>query len=442
MARVSRAERKPGAILGKNPERDKWDDNLPAKRDLRLRPRKERVQGRPAATLRTWRGRKALRLSNGLVGITLLPGGGHIAEFGFLHATGKPDVNVLWEPHWETAAPGSARARKLSPEYGANGVGQFLASFTGHALCLDYFGAASEDEIRSGLPLHGEAACRNWRIVSRSEESGACKAVLQVKLPAAGLDLAREITLYKNESVAWIREDVRNCKKQDHYFHWVQHVTFGSPFLDAECSRVFLSGRRAKTWPLGYENKSLVASDREFTWPWAPREKGGKVDLAIPFQAKRKGFVASVLLDSSREIQFVAALNWKLGLVAGYIFSAKDFPWVAVWEENCARAYAPWNGNTQSFGMEFGTTPMPIGKEATFLSGKLFGSRCWTKLGSGAARSARYMAFLAEVPKGWREIRDIQMENGKLVITGDVRNAVVRVNASKRGEPGKQRSTE
>jgi hypothetical protein len=228
----------------------------------------------------------------------------------------------------------------------------------------------------------------------------------------------REIELRRGESVAVFRESVTSQRDADHYFHWVQHVTLGTPFLDPECSQVFLSGTRAKTWPLGYEKKSLVSADCEFRWPRAPREKGGVADLSIPFRERGTGFVASVLLDAEREMQFVAALNWRIGLVAGYVFREKDFPWVAVWEENCARKYAPWKGKTQARGMEFGTTPMPIGKEATFLAGKLFDTPGWKRIPARGTQKVVYAAFLAEAPKGWRSIRDIRTAKNSLVIKG------------------------
>jgi hypothetical protein len=195
-------------------------------------------------------------------------------------------------------------------------------------------------------------------------------------------------------------------------------VTLGAPLLDPECSRIFLSGSRAKIWPLGYEGKSLVSAEQEFIWPNAPREKGGTADLSIPFSERGTGFVASVLLDVEREVQFMAALNWRLGLVSGYLFHREDFPWVAVWEENCAREYAPWKGTTQARGMEFGITPMPIGKEATFLAGKLFDTPGWKRIPSRATRKVVYAAFLAEAPKSWRSVQDIQIEKNALLITG------------------------
>jgi hypothetical protein len=365
-----------------------------------------------------WRGRHAIRLSNEEIELTALNGGGHIAEFRFVPDAGRSQANMLWESPWEGAMPGTLQARRLAGKYGPKGVGEFLVSYTGHALCLDYFGMPSGDEVGQGLPLHGEAAGQNWRVIHGAARSGATLATWRVKLPSAGLAFERELALGKGESVAVFHESVTNQRDADHYFHWVQHVTFGAPLLDPECSRVFLSGSQAKTWPLGYEGKSLASADREFYWPNAPREREGTADLSIPFAERGTGFVVSVLLDVNRTIQFVAALNWQLGLIFGYLFRREDFPWVAVWEENCARDYAPWKGTTQARGMEFGTTPMPIGKEAIFLAGQLFDTPGWKRIPSRATQTVVYAAFLAEVPKSWRGVQDIQIEKNTLVITG------------------------
>ena len=376
-----------------------------------------------------WRGRPAIRLSNGLIELTGLNGGGHIAELRFARDAAGPQANVLWESPWEGAAPGTLRARRLAGKYGPKGVGEFLASYTGHSLCLDYFGMPSADEVREGLPLHGEAASRNWRVTHRTANSAAARTTWRINLPSAGLAFEREIELSKGESVAVFRESVMNQRDADHYFHWVQHVTLGAPLLDPECSRVFISGSRAKTWPLGYEGKSLVSADREFCWPNAPREKGGTADLSIPFGERGTGLVAFVQLDVERDVQFVAALNWRLGLVSGYLFRREDFPWVTVWEENCAREYEPWKGTTQARGMEFGTTPMPIGKEATFLAGKLFETPGWKRIRSGGAQKVVYAAFLAEVPKSWRGVQNIQVEKNALVMTGSREGEKITIGA-------------
>jgi hypothetical protein len=134
-------------------------------------------------------------------------------------------------------------------------------------------------------------------------------------------------------------------------------------------------------------------------------------------------------LDAARETSFIAALNWELGFVFGYCFRREDFPWVAVWEENCARDYSPWNGATQARGMEFGTTPLPIGKQDTFRMGNLFATPGWKCVAARGKSNVSYMAFLAAVPKSWRSIREVKLGKNSLVLRGTERSDVVKISA-------------
>jgi len=100
--------------------------------------------------------------------------------------------------------------------------------------------------------------------------SSLASAEFSVRLPVAGLRFAREITLRRGEPVAYFRETVTNERRGDRFFHWVEHVTLGSPFLTHEHSRIFLSGSRGRTFPHGYAGKALLESSRDFRWPFAP----------------------------------------------------------------------------------------------------------------------------------------------------------------------------
>jgi hypothetical protein len=236
-------------------------------------------------------------------------------------------------------------------------------------------------------------------------------------LPAASLRLRRELRLRHNESVVYVEETLTNERAQDHFFHWTQHVTLGLPLLNPMESVIALPGTRALTWPHGYEGASLVQDNKEFTWPDAPAIEGGKVNLAHAFAQNGKGFVAAVLLDPQREIGFVAALNWQLGLLLGYIFRRSDFPWVAIWEENLARKGSPWDGKTRARGLEFGSTPMPIGKEETFARGSLFNTPTFRRIPAKSEQRVPYVAFLSKVNSGWRSIGDIQVAQDQIVVT-------------------------
>ena len=60
-----------------------------------------------------FRGREACRLSNGLIRLVALRGGGHIAELAFEDAP----LNPLWQPSWETIDPQNYDPQS-HPEYG------------------------------------------------------------------------------------------------------------------------------------------------------------------------------------------------------------------------------------------------------------------------------------------------------------------------------------
>jgi hypothetical protein len=384
---------------------------------------------RPSCTRTKWRERPAFCLNNGVVQLTTLTGGGHIADFRLLDTSGNA-VNSLWEVPWPTMDPDKFRnpdlhkddlrkddLRRNVRKYGPAPVGQFLAAFTGHAVCVDYFGGPSAAEAAQGLTLHGEAANSRWKLLECAQSNSEARLSLKTHLPAAGLQFCRELRLRQNESVVYVEEQVSNERAQDHFFHWTQHVTLGPPLLHPEESVIALPGTRAVTWPHGYEGASLVPDNQDFTWPKAPAIDGGEVNMERPFCQDGKGFVVAVLLDPQRELGFVAALNWRLGLLLGYCFRRSDFPWVAIWEENFARTGSPWDGKTRARGLEFGSTPMPIGKEETFARGSLFDTPTFRRIPAKSKLRAPYLFFLSKVSSEWRSIRDIQLGQDKIVIT-------------------------
>lgn len=371
-----------------------------------------------------WKGRAANRLSNGVVEMTVLTGGGHLADFRFLAENGVESPNVLWEAPWVTLDPTDDRLSELVRSYGPTEVGRFLAGYTGHALCLDYFGSPPV-EAAAGLSLHGEAAVRDWNVVrSANATEAACR--WNVRLPVAQLIFEREIRLGDRESVAYIVESVHNQRSVDHACHWVQHATFGPPFLNAAESRVTASAQHGMTFHLGYEDCTLLAKSREFSWPYAPREDctGSAVDLRSPFSVEGSGFLAGVQMDPRRQMQYIVAVNWKSGLCVGYCFRQQDFPWMAIWEENCTRQNTPWNGCTQARGMEFGTTPLPPDPSQIFPGEKLFDVPTWCSIPANGMRKVRYLLFLTKIPTDMNPIENVEAE-GDAIRLYDARGDVL-----------------
>jgi hypothetical protein len=359
-----------------------------------------------------------------------LTGGGHIAAFRFTESSGLPDLNPYWDPLWKTIEPYQYRPERHATRYGPPATGKLIAGISGHNLCLDYFGPPSEEEAAQGLSIHGEAPSARWRKTKARVTARQVSLTLSVHLPVAGLQFAREITLRRGESVAYFKETVWNERKADHFFHWTQHVTFAPPFLAPRASRVAISATRGKTFPHGYEGKSLLASARDFRWPFAPSASGGEVDLTRPFSRRGRGCLATALLDPGRDIEFVAALNVPHGLLIGYCFRRRDFPWVAIWEENCARTESPWSGRCQSRGLEFGSTPFPVTRREAFALAPLFDTPTFSTVAARGSKTVRYVAFLAQVPSGFGEVRDIELAESEILVHGSGRGQLVPVPAS------------
>ena len=368
-----------------------------------------------------WKNRSALHLRNEALEVTVLASGGHIAS---LRRMGDPRAaNLLWEAPWPTADFDTPLHRQLVQDYGGGSTGLFFAGWTGHALCLDLFGAPDDVEASQGMPLHGEAASTAWDVI----EAGGCRCTVSTSLPIAGLAVQRTFQLRPTEAVLRCTEDVVNQRETARPVHWVQHVTLGPPFLEAGQTRIGASARRGITWPLGYEGKPALADDREFEFPMAPSavNPDRPHDLSRPFQRSHTGFVVGLLNPPEEEFSCVTIVNAAARTLLAYVFRTGDFPWVAIWEENCAREYKPWNGNTQVCGLEFGTTPLPLGKSDTRLRPSLFHTQTERTIGPGERVQARWAAIAAESSPDWQHIEGVRVKEDGVELTEGAKTRTV-----------------
>jgi hypothetical protein len=377
-----------------------------------------------------WQGREAYTLSNGLIQVLNLTGGGHIAEFRFAEGSGLPTLNPLWTPPWKSMEPFQYSARSHAKRYGPLTEGKLLSGIAGHNICLDYFGPPSEEESAQGLSTHGEAPSLRWRKSSERLRAGQLSLTLSVHLPEAGLEFNREIGMRASEPVVYFKETVTNERKLDHFFHWTQHVTLGPPFVTPEDSRVFMSATKGATSHDAYGDKALLDFWKEFQWPIAPGSSGGDVDLSHCLIRKGFGVVASLLLDPARDAQFLGALNTRERLLIAYCFRRTDYPWVTIWEENCARENPPWNGRTQTRGLEFGSTPLPVTRREAFTRGPLLGTPTFATVRACSRVTTSYVAFLAHLPEGFSEVRDIHLSKTEILVQGKEPDQAIRVPAS------------
>ena len=307
-----------------------------------------------------YRGRRAHQIENDHLRAVVLVEGGHIAAITH-RANG---INPLWTPPWPTIEP-SAYDPALHPEYGLDSESRLLAGIHGHNLCLDLFGAPSETEATAGMNVHGEAGVLPWEIAGDGETLAG-----RVHLPRARLDFVRTLRLEGDK--LHFHEVVTNLSAGDRPIAWTQHVSVGPPFLEAGQTR--FSAPTVREQDLHDDPQQHVTLER--------------------YTAIRASGYTTHLLDPAREHAHFLAFSPRHQLLLGYVWRAADFPWLGTWDEYHARLSAPWNGVTETRGMEFGVSPFPESRRAMIDRARLFGIPTYRWIGARERLEVSYYAFL------------------------------------------------
>jgi hypothetical protein len=312
----------------------------------------------PGPTL--FRGRTAATIENDELRLTVLEGGGHIAEV--LHK--RTGVSPLWIPPWPSIEP---RDYTLAGDttYGAGVESRLLASIMGHNLCLDIFGGPSDEEYAAGLQPHGEAPIAVYAL-SRTDT----EITMGATLSESQLRIQRRLEL-KGDAIHVV-ESVENLSATDRPIGWTEHVTLGPPFLENGITEFRASATRSKVIEAPFGSADYLTTAAVFNWPHAPRMDGGTEDLRTFTARPTSGAYTTHLMDPSRGDAYFVAYSPTHRLAFGYRWTRSDFPWMGIWEENRSRTHRPWNGETVTRGMEFGVSPFPESRRAMIERGQLF----------------------------------------------------------------------
>lgn len=347
-----------------------------------------------------YRGRRAYELSNEQLTVTLTEEGGHVARI--LH---KPTgVNPLWTPPWPSMEPSSFDLAK-NKQYGADFEAKLLAGIMGHNLCLDLFGGPTDAEGKAGMTVHGESSVARYAVTE-----GPGQLTLKARFPQAQLDFERRVEL-RGDTVAFT-ETVENLSACDRPSAWTQHVTLGPPFLERGVTQFRAPGTKSKVIESDFtDGKGKQVTGAVFDWPLCPKIGGGSIDLRTYEAAPVSAGFTTHLMDPHRDHAYFVAWHPKTKLLFGYVWKRSDFPWLGRWEENHARASAPWNGNSLTLGMEFGASPMPETRRQMIERGSLFGVPGYRWLPAREKVTVRYYAFARTAPA---IVDDVKPDRGLL----------------------------
>lgn len=350
--------------------------------------------------------RPAILIANDKIEFTVLPQGTMIASILLKDDLSK--TSPLWDPVKEAGA-----AKTPNTFHGE----------TGHFLCVDGFGGVSKEEQAAGLPSHGEAHTRNFAVDSSYAE-GEGVYTFTTDLPIAQEHVTRTMRLRDGEQVMQIDTEIESRLGFDRPIFWAEHATIGAPFLEPEVTVVDMPAARAKTRPYtggsGGPMPHRLPSDVEFTWPIAPDVNGGHVNLRAVPRSPNSGDHTTALMDSSRRIVYVTAINTRRRLMVGWIFRPGDYPWVQNWE------FYPRAGNLAR-GLEFATLPFDLPRREVIQQNSLWGTLLYRWLPAKSKISSRILEFYTRVPAGMNKVDDVRLENGALIIEDKAANRVVKL---------------
>src|SRR5207245_670730 len=179
----------------------------------------------------------------------------------------------------------------------------------------------------AGLSGHGEAHTLAWD-TKFSRKDGATGVLTQsVKLPILQEIFTRTLRMVDGENVVYVQSELESLLGFDRPVNWGEHATIGSPFLEAAVTVVDMSASRAQTRPdpTGGQPRRLTLGE-DLTWPMAPLAEGGKLDIRASPPTSNTIDHTTSLMDPSRKLVFVTALNPSKRLILGYLFRREDYP--------------------------------------------------------------------------------------------------------------------
>jgi len=259
-------------------------------------------------------------------------------------------------PHYATIEPFQYNDAKHNELYGNDPHRWLSSGYMGHLLCFPEYGPPSKEEMEAGLGNHGEAPIVEWRQIQLDNNAEGVTLHYGADLPKTQFRVRRAVTLRNGMRVVRVQEWVENLTNFDRPINWMQHATFGPPFIEPGKTVLDASATRGKAT----EDKSgagSLKSNSEFVWPDGIGADGKPVDLRT-FQPKpHSGTYAALLMDTKRKQQFFTLYHPAYRVLIGYIFPTEGNPWLADWQENQRATVLPWDGKVIARGLEFGSSP-------------------------------------------------------------------------------------
>ena len=348
--------------------------------------------------------------------VTITQGGGHIAEIVLKRKNEKNEMNPLWVPARSTIEPTEYLQEKHEKLYGGSSAARLLSGLMGHNLCFPYWGNPSDSEYLAGMTFHGETGIARWRRVGERQAGSSQELSIAADLPESRTRFIRTISLHDGEPVVYFENRAENLSALDRPVGWCEHVTLGQPFLKKGITLFDASLSLGRN----------LGDDSEKVFEWPTGQAKVVINLRTVRNILQSGFVNNFLVDPMREFGYFTATNPEHRLLIGYLFRRTEFPWLNIWEAN--QPATDGQPALLARGLEFSNTPIHGSLKTMVAVPRLWNVPTYEWLNARTCLVKRFCAFTAEVPEGFRGVREIRVsdrsieiverDNGRLLMIG------------------------
>jgi len=342
-------------------------------------------------------GRSAWTITNDRLRISVLNGGGFIGELSLVAPEHGAPFNVMRVPHYPTIDPDTFDLARDAPRYGDGMQRKLMSGYMGHFVTFPHFGGSSESEFAADYAQHGEAVATRWK---REQNSPADTLVMHTHLPLTRYDFCRSIELPPNQPVAYVTETATSLTSFDRPYQWVQHITFGPPFVERGRNHLDMSPATL----IDRTPKDGAASGFALG--------GISNPPAIPFTGETQAWA----MAGDRAEIYVAVHNPSMGVLVGYIFETDTSRWLLDWQEYRRNQGLPWSGQGVARGICIGNSIIG-GLRAAVGQGTLGGVPTFGWFNAKGSLSRHYTIFAISVGDDFQGVADVQYGANSIGVT-------------------------
>ena len=372
------------------------------------------ISGQTSVSKTELHGREAFRLENDKIQVSMLTGGGYIGEVRLKSPDTNKSINPMRVPHYKTIDPQDYNPEQHDVPYGGAGDRKVMASYMGHFLCFPYLGGTnSKFERDIGYEAHGEAAIVRWNIEGKQAEDNKASIVASTNLKMSKYRINRRLTLAKDQMVVLVEEEVENLETFDRPYQWVQHVTFGGPFVDY--NKNFVDAPVANY--IFDADQNNPDNNNTVEWPMVKMQDGTSFDAGIFSKDTGEGDYNAWLLDPNRKHSWFIMYNSEYNVLIGYVFPKEDYPWIGDWQENGFKKHMPWDGKAVARGILIGTSPFTSGVKRSIERGPILDIETYAWIGAHQNKKQSYLIFITEINEGYKGVSELTVDNGAITLT-------------------------